>query len=132
MSTVVDTSVWSLFLRRGDYRQYPQARKLDLMLRQQQPVLLLGIVLQEVLQGVRDVSRFEKLREHLAEFTMLALGEDDYIAAATLWNLCRSNGVQASTVDCQIAAACIRHDCALLTGDKDFEHISRFCPLQLL
>lgn len=132
MSTIVDTSVWSLFLRRGDYRQYPQARKLDSMLRQRQPIVLLGVVLQETLQGVRDVPKFEKLRDYLGEFSMLAMQREDHVAAATLWNLCRSNGVQASTADCQIAAACIRHDCALLTCDKDFEHISRLCPLQLL
>jgi predicted nucleic acid-binding protein len=65
-------------------------------------------------------------------FPLLQLERDDYVAAAELRNLCRSKGVQASTIDFQIAAACVRHDCSLLTNDQDFRHIAQHCPLQLL
>lgn len=132
MSVIVDTSVWSLSLRRGSSSDDPQAAKLADMLRDGRPIHLLGIILQEVLQGIRNPSEFDELRTGLQAFPLLQLDRDDFAAAAELWNLCRSHGVQASTVDCQIAAACIRHDCALLTADKDFASIAGHCPLQLL
>lgn len=132
MSVIVDTSVWSHALRRGSKSTDPQAAKLAGILTQGQTVLLLGVVLQEVLQGIKSARDFDRLSSHLDAFALLPLEREDYVAAARLRNLCRAKGVQASTVDFQIAAACIGHDCALLTCDKDFELISRFCPLRLL
>ena len=132
MSLVVDTSVWSLALRRGSPSPDPQLVKLATALTQRQPIVLLGVILQEVLQGIRDESRFEALRSYLQAFPLLALDRADYVAAAQYWNLCKSNGVQVSTADIQIAAACIDHGCELLTCDQDFQHIAKHCPLRLL
>lgn len=132
MNVIVDTSVWSLVLRRGVPVDDPQAVLLGDMLREGKPIQLVGMVLQEVLQGIRNPSEFDWVRTSLEAFPLLWLDRDDFIAAAELWNLCRSHGVQASTTDCQIAAACLRHDCALLTNDKDFRHIARYSPLQLV
>ena len=132
MSLVVDTSVWSLALRRGSPSPDPQVVKLATALMQRQPIVLLGVILQEVLQGIRDESRFDDVRGYLQAFPIWALDRADYVAAARLWNLCRSKGVQPSTADIQIAAACIQHDCELLTCDQDFQHIAQFCPLRLV
>ena len=132
MNVIVDTSVWSLVLRRGSPPDDPQAVALRDMLQEGKPIQLLGIIVQEILQGVRNPSEFDKVRANLKAFSLLTLGRDDFVAAAELWNLCRSHGIQATTVDCEIAAACLRHDCALLTSDRDFEHIAKYCPLQLI
>lgn len=132
MSLIVDTSVWSLALRRGVIPDDPQVKKLELAIRQGQSIQLLGIIVQEILQGIKSSTTFLRVKTDLDLFTMLQLERDDYIAAAELGNLCRSKGVQASTTDFQIAAACIRHDCSLLTNDKDFRYIAQHCPLQLL
>ena len=132
MKVVVDTSVWSLALRRQSPSRNVYTDKLTALLKQGRPIVLLGVVLQEILQGIRDPADFEKVRQHLDVFPLLALTRDDYVAAAELRNSCRAQGVRASTMDFQIAAACIRNDCALLTADQDFEHMARFCTLQLL
>lgn len=132
MSVVVDTSVWSLVLRRGTPTSDPQVQKLTSILRQGQPVALLGVVLQEILQGIRDPSNFERVKQHLDAFPLLNLERQDYVLAAELGNLCRSRGVQASTVDFQIAAACIQNGFGLLTCDQDFRHIAEYSPLQIL
>ena len=55
----------------------------------------------------------------------------DDVAAAGIHRACAQHGVSASTIDCQIAAAAIRCDCALLSADKDFERIARHCGLLL-
>ncbi len=132
MRIVIDTSVWSHALRRRGVEPDAQAAKVAELLREGHTVLLLGVILQEILHGMRCSGSFDRVKSKLDVFRMLILKRDDYIAAAELRNLCRANGVQVSTVDAQIAAACIEHNCALLTDDQDFEHISRFCPLQLL
>ena len=131
MSAIVDTSVWSHALRRTTPTTDPQAAKLAELLRQRQPVALLGVILQELLQGIRDAATFERIEAYMEPFPMIELTRRDYVAAARLGNLCRSKGVQVSVVDSLIAAACVEHDCALLTCDQDFQHIARFCPLQL-
>lgn len=131
MNVVVDTSVWSAALRRGAPRDETRLHALTGLLNQGR-VVLLGVVLQEILQGIRDANRFQEIKERLDALPLIDLTREDYIEAASIWNTCRSNGVQASTVDCQIAAACARHNCSLLTADKDFESIARHYPLHLL
>lgn len=132
MNVIVDTSVWSIALRRSSRVETFEVGKLSELLKEGRQVFLIGTILQELLQGVRSSSEFARLKDYLEAIPMLQLDRDDYLAAAELMNTCRSNGVQASTIDFQIAAACTRHDCALLTSDHDFEHIARFCPLKLL
>jgi predicted nucleic acid-binding protein len=132
MSIIVDTSVWSLALRRGNPSSNGQVQKLAAAIKQGQCIELPGVILQEVLQGIKNASDFEKVKAHLEAFSLLELNREDYVAAAQLMNHCRSNGIQASTIDFQIAASCIRHDCQLLTSDNDFQHIARFSSLQLL
>jgi len=132
MRVIVDTSVWSRALRREGNPNDPYAAKLSDVIRHGHSVVLVGVVLQEALSGIRSTADFDRVKEKLSRFPMLTLKRDCFVAAARLRNHCRSNGVQASAVDFQIAAACIEHDCALLTCDKDFEHIAKHCPLQLL
>lgn len=94
--------------------------------------MLLGVVLQELLQGIRDPASFDRIRAFMQPYPLIELARRDYVAAARIGNLCRSKGIQLSIVDCQIAAACIEHDCELLTCDQDFEHIAEHVPLRLL
>lgn len=132
MSIIVDTSVLSLALRRENRPSDGQLMKLESLLNQGQSLMLLGVILQEVLQGIRNPSDFEKVKSDLEAFPVLDMEREDYIAAAELWNLCKRSGVQAGTTDCQIAAVCIRHDCPLLTSDRDFQYIAKLSPLRLL
>jgi predicted nucleic acid-binding protein len=105
---------------------------LKTLLEDNEDVILLGVVLQELLHGVESPEWFEQIRAYLEKLPMITLQRDDYIEAARLQNRCKAGGIQVSFTDAQIAAACLQYDCALLTNDTDFEHISRFCPLQLL
>jgi predicted nucleic acid-binding protein len=133
MSVVVDSSVWCHVWGKGTPPDDPQVRKLLGLVKQgPETIALLGVILQEVLQGLRDERQFARAREQLEEFPLIALDRQDYVAAANLRHRCQTRGVQAGTVDLQIAAACLQHDCALLTCDADFSRIAACCPLQLL
>ena len=131
MRVVVDTSVWSLSLRRQSQETSPEARALEALISSGQTILMLGIILQEILQGVRKPEQFQRLKSSLAVFPLVEPTRDIYEYAAELFNICRSEGIQIATVDCLIASATIQSDSQLFTADKDFLAIARFSPLRL-
>lgn len=128
---LVDTSVWSRALRRDRVGASPEVEALSAAI-ERGDACLTGTILQEVLQGFPDVSRTRRLVDYLSPFPLLALHRGDYVYAAEIRNKCRVKGVAVSTVDAQIAAAAIDHNCGLLTSDKDFEAVARLFPLRLV
>ncbi|MDD5673962.1 MAG: PIN domain-containing protein [Chitinivibrionales bacterium] len=133
MNIVVDTSVWSLFLRREKRDESsPYLVKLRYHLEHEDGILLLGEILQELLDGVKHFSHFDLLVEYLGPFALIELTRSDYIEAARLKNHCRGKGIQASLIDFLIASACIARNFPLLTADKDFIHIARHSRLHLV
>ncbi len=131
MRVLVDTSVWSLSFRKGGPAKHTVARKLAALLAANENVVLTGLILQEILQAFRPEATFHKAVDRLEPFPLLELGRADYVTAARLHRRCASKGLAVTTTDCQIAAAAIRHDCLLLTADKDFERIARVANLKL-
>jgi predicted nucleic acid-binding protein len=131
MRVLVDTSAWSRALRAGGDPADPAVRGLTALVRKGD-VVLIGLILQEVLQGFRSDASFGKVEERLRAFPLLQLDRIHYVAAAQLRRACAAAGTRASTADCQIAAAAIGHRCRLFTLDRDFEAIARRSPLRLL
>lgn len=132
MKVLVDTSVWSLSLRKGGPADHPAVRKLASVLEEGGDVVLTGIILQEILQAFREETSFRKMAKYLEPFPLLPMNWDDFLAAARLHRRCAANGVAATTVDCQIATAAIRNRCSLLTADEDFRHIAQVSDLRLV
>lgn len=129
MSVLVDTSVWSVALRREKPTISREVEALRAAI-ERGDACLLGVILQEVLQGFPSPDRTRRLVDYLSPFPILSQHRGDYVYAAEIRNKCRAKGVTVSTVDAQIAAAAINHRCALLTVDQDFEGISRHFPLR--
>ncbi len=130
MRVIADTSVWSIALMAG--RNHDTASKLRHMIVTGDQVFLLGILLQEILQGIRDDKMVEKVADELRAFDLLPLNREVYQSAAELQRRCRAKGVVAGTIDCLIAATAEHHDCFLLTRDRDFEFLAEQCELQLI
>jgi predicted nucleic acid-binding protein len=128
---LVDTSVWSLAFRKSATAPHPAVVRLANVLGKAD-IVLLGVILQEVLQAFRSESVFQRALRHLASFPVLQLRRSDYVAAARLHRTCADHGVSASTVDCQIAAAAIANRCALLSTDADFQRIAEYGRLRLV
>lgn len=131
MNLFVDTSVWSLALRRDSPPDLPEVQRLRDALGGGEPVHTTGIVLQELLQGYRAPKAARRIIERFAEIAMITPIRGDYIRAAELHNMCRSHGIQAGTIDALLAQICIRHDLVMLTTDGDFSHIADQAPLKL-
>jgi predicted nucleic acid-binding protein len=131
MKYIVDTSVWSLALRRKKRQETEETHKLTILLTEGERIFLPGIILQEILQGIRKQEQFKEVCESLSFLPFLKATHDDYIFASDIFNTCRSKGIQAGSIDCLIAALAIRNDCSLLTSDKDFMYIAKYHELKL-
>ncbi len=131
MKILVDTSIWSLALRRQPGIVNPEAVVLKTLIEQGEDICLLGIILQEVLQGIKNPKDFHALKEYFEAFPLIGLTREDYIEAAELKNHLIKNGKQAGTIDALIASAAISYNCRLFTSDEDFGHIAKYSKLKL-
>lgn len=131
MTLLVDTSVWSLALRRDVESEEPEVQALKDALSGGDVVVTTGLVLQELLQGFAGAKASEKIAERFSALALIQPDREDHIAAASLRNSCRRAGVQIGTVDAVIAQLCIRHEAVLLSTDKDFVHAAKHCNLKV-
>ena len=131
MTLMVDTSVWSLALRRDPISAAPQVRALRNALEGEEIVVTTGLVLQELLQGFAGPRARKDIIERFAALPLLGPDSQDHIDAAELRNSCRRAGVQVGTIDALLAQLCIRFDLTLLTTDNVFVHAAAHCPLKV-
>jgi len=130
MKVLVDTSVWSLALRRGKLSISAPAQELQQLI-QDHRVQIIGPIRQEILSGIRNDSQFNKLGKHLESFPDLPILTNDYVRAAKFFNLCRSKGIQGSNTDFLICAVAVRNKLSIFTTDKDFELFSKHIKIIL-
>jgi predicted nucleic acid-binding protein len=131
---LVDSSVWIWYLR-GDDR--PQARLLDDLLAGRHgpavDVSTTGLVVTEVLQGLRSDRQFREVRERLADLPSIDLADIDFVNAADLYRRARKAGATPrSTIDLLLAALCARTGSALLHDDRDFAVIEELAGLEVV
>jgi predicted nucleic acid-binding protein len=131
VTLLVDTSVWSLALRRDAVASEPEVAVLKEALAGSDIVVTTGLILQELLQGFSGPKSALQIVERFAALPMLQPDRDDHVAAAELRNKCRRAGVQIGTIDALIAQLCIRHDLMLLSTDNDFKLASSHCALRV-
>lgn len=131
MTLLVDTSVWSLALRRDVRVAEPEVLALQEALEGAEVIVTTGLVLQELLQGFAGPKARQQLIERFASLPLLQPDRDDHVGAADLRNTCRRAGVQLGTIDALLAQLCIRHQITLLSSDNDFKHAARHCPLRV-
>ena len=131
MTLLVDTSVWSLALRRDVEAMEPEVHELKDALFGADVVVTTGLVLQELLQGFSGAKAQAQIIERFAALPLLQPDRDDHIGAASLRNACRRAGVQIGTIDALLAQLAIRHELTLLTTDKDFTHAAKHCALRV-
>ena len=131
MTLLVDTSVWSLALRRDTPDDSPEVDALRRALGGEDIVVTTGLILQELLQGFIPDRARNQIIERFAQVPLVQPDRDDHVAAAALRNTCRKAGVQVGTVDAVIAQLAIRHELALLTTDKDFVHAAPHVGIRL-
>ena len=130
MRVLIDTSVWSLALRRSEVAENPEAEELRRLI-EAHVAEIIGPIRQEILSGVRDLTQFNRLEKHLASFVDLPLLAEDYVMAAKFYNFCRAKGIQGSNTDFLICAVAVRHDLSIFTTDGDFPLFAKGLPIVL-
>jgi predicted nucleic acid-binding protein len=131
VSLFVDTSVWSLALRRDTQPLATEAQELARAIEAGETLVTTGLVLQELLQGLAGPRNREQIVDRFAALPLLVPDRRDHIEAAELRNHCRRRGLQVETIDALLAQLCIRHDLTMLSADRDFPNIAAHCTLKL-
>lgn len=131
MKILVDTSIWSMALRRRDTSKNVALTSALASLIEDGRAVIIGPIRQELLSGIKERAQFERLREHLQAFPDVAVTTEDYEEAAAFFNLCRDRGIQGSNTDFLICAVAVRKNFSIFTNDDDFAHFASVLPISL-
>ena len=119
---LVDTSVWIDFLtgRPGGHVEL-----LESALTSREDICICGVILAEVLQGIREDRAYRETHKLFKKLKYLAMPREIYSYAAEIYRGLRKRGVTVrKPIDCMIAAVAIKNDVPLLHNDRDFEPIA--------
>jgi predicted nucleic acid-binding protein len=131
MTMFVDTSVWSLALRRDAPAEVPEVRALVEALGGGDTLVTTGLVLQELLQGFAGPRSRREIIDRFSALPLIVPDRLDHIEAAELRNSCRRKGLQIGTIDALLARLCLRHRLLMLTTDQDFRMASAHIGLKI-
>ncbi len=127
---IVDTSVWSLALRRkqpvADAASTELARLID-----SGEALITGPIRQELLSGIASEAQFKLVRERLQAFPDIPIETADYERAALCFNQCRTHGIQGSNTDYLICALALRLGLPVFSADRDFPRYAKILRVRL-
>jgi predicted nucleic acid-binding protein len=134
MTALIDTSVWSLALRRKrkDLTDAEQSIVEELSdLTREGRAGIIGLIRQELLSGIKTLAQYEKLRLALRAFPDEPIGMTDYEAAAKTSNELRSKGIAVSVVDALICQVALSQHWSIFTTDPDFKAYAKILPIEL-
>jgi predicted nucleic acid-binding protein len=122
MRVLVDTSAWVDFFNGNSS---PEADALARLIQEETDVLTCGVVVAEVLQGLRQDKTRKTIERHFLDMEWLNPREPEtYLRTAGLFRDLRSRGITIrSTIDCLIAALAAEHNVLLLSKDRDIRLI---------
>ena len=130
MRVLVDTSIWSLALRRGTPKEHALVRELHDLI-QDVRVQIIGPIRQEILSGIKSQKQFETLNSYLSAFPDLPLETSDYEKSAEFFNISRKHGIQGSNTDFLICSVAYHRDLEIFTTDNDFDNFQQYIPIKL-
>ncbi len=126
---LVDTTVWIDFF--AD-RSEPHVAALEKLIENEEDLCLCGIILAEVLQGIRSDEDYIKTKDYLDDLVLLPMQHATFIRAAEVYRRLRKRGVTIrKPVDCMIASVAIEHDIPLLHNDRDFDYMAKYSNLRV-
>lgn len=128
MMVLVDTSVWIDFF--AD-RACHHVEALEQLIVNKEDICLCGVVLTEILQGIRNDAEFERTRELLENLIALPMCHSVFLRSADIYRCLRKQGITIrKPIDCMIASTAIEYNLPLLHNDRDFNQIELHCELK--
>jgi predicted nucleic acid-binding protein len=127
---LVDTTVWIDFFA-GRPRHH--VATLEQLLRTGEDICICGIVLAEVLQGIRSDSEYTKTKDYFESLVFLPMTHATFLRSSQMYRALRKKGftIRAS-LDCMIASVAIEHRVPLLHNDRDFDKIAKHTKLAVV
>jgi hypothetical protein len=126
---LVDTTVWIDFFRGAST---PHVEELERLINDHEDVCICGVILTEILQGIRDDTEHQRVLSSLRACVLLPMTEQTFLSSAELYRTARRRGFTIrNSVDCMIAAVAIEHDVTLLHHDRDFDTLARISALKI-
>lgn len=127
---LVDTTVWiDLFSGQGT----PHVAALESLIARREDICLCGVILTEVLQGIRDDKEYAKTQTIFSDLLYLPVTRETFLLSAHIYRSLRIQGVTIrNSIDCMIAAVGIENKAALLHHDRDFDLISKHFNLKIM
>lgn len=125
---IVDTSIWIDFLQ--DSESIYQER-LKNLIGDNNTAVICGIILQEVLQGIKDNKSYEITKQRLSKLPFIDTNKETYLHASALYRTLRSKGITVPSVDTTIAALAIQNKMPLFTKDEHFTIVAKHFKLRL-
>jgi len=127
---VVDTSVWIDFFAGRSTQSH--IMHLKHLLQNSEELAICGVILTEVLQGIRNDEQFLKTELYFQALTLLPMAHKTFIFSAEIYRTLRKQGLTIrKPIDCMIAAVTLENHATLLHNDRDFDAIARFYPLNM-
>jgi len=127
---LVDTTVWIDFF--AD-RPEPHVMALQKLIENDEDICICGVILAEVLQGIRSDTDYRKTKDYFDVLILLPMRQIAFVRAAELYRSLRKKGITIrKSVDCMIASVAIEHDLPLLHNDRDFDQIAKHAKLRLM
>jgi len=128
--TLVDTSVWiDIFSGRNT----AHVAMLESLIERREDICLCGVILTEVLQGIRNDKEYKKTESVLSDLIFFPMTYETFLLAANIYRTLRVKGVTIrNSVDCMIAAVCIENNVQLLHKDRDFDLITQHFDLSVV
>lgn len=130
MKVLVDTCIWSQVLRHKS-PNIELSKKLEDLIKDAR-VHIIGSIRQELLSGISGKKQFNQLKELLSSFNDTPLKTEHFEKAAEFNNICRSKGIQGSTIDFLICAVAYIENFIIFTTDNDFENYKKYLAIQLI
>ncbi len=128
--TLVDTTVWIDFF---NDRPEPHVTKLQELIENDEDLFLCGVILTEVLQGIRSDHDYRKTKDYLSVLIFLPMHHATFIQGVDIYRSLRKKGITIrNAVDCLIASVAIEHDLVLLHNDRDFRQIAKHTKLKII
>ncbi len=126
---LIDTTVWIDFFLSINA---PHVTMLENLIDSEEDLCLCGVILSEVLQGIREEKDYIRTKNYFNDLLILPMHESTFIHAADIYRALRKKGITIrKPIDCMIASVAIENDIPLLHNDRDFDYIAKYANLKV-
>jgi predicted nucleic acid-binding protein len=127
---LVDTTVWIDFF---GGRPEPHVEVLQRMIEDDENLCVCGVILAEVLQGIRSDADYRKTKGYFEALILLPMRKGTFVRSADLYRTLRKKGITIrKPIDCMIASVAMENDLPLLHNDRDFDQLAEHSELRVV